>query len=129
VDELHKSVSLVVGATPRRSTSSLGINLMLKVSDSARAKYLLRARADGKFKLWPFIIFNKWRYAFHLLYFLCGFAYLARRGDLLSEWFFFGLCAGVLIADFSWFVGRNKGRSFAFKTANWEEITKLANGN
>jgi len=102
---------------------------MLKVSDSARAKYLLRARADGKFKLWPFILFNKWRYVFFTLYALCGAVYLARRGELLAVWFFAGLCVGMLITDFSWFIGRNKGRHFAFKTTNWEEITMLAKDN
>jgi hypothetical protein len=125
VDDEDKTASFVAVAPPRRSTSSLGVNLMLKVSDGARAKYLLRARADGKFKLWPFIVFNKWRYIFFSLYTLCGAAYLLHRSQLLALWFFAGLCVGMLITDFSWFVGRNKGRHFAFKTTNWEEITVL----
>lgn len=99
---------------------------MYKVSDSARAKYLLRARADGKFRLLPFLALNRWRYLFFGLYILIGTVYFLYSRALLAGWFFAGLCAGMLIIEFSWFIGRNRGRGFTFATTNWEEVTRLS---
>jgi hypothetical protein len=44
---------------------------MFNLSDSARAKYLLQTRADGKYKLRYFIAINKWR---HLAFASTGFS-------------------------------------------------------
>jgi hypothetical protein len=103
---------------------------MLKISDKVRAAYLLRARRDGKFRLWPFVQLNKWRYLFLALYMGFGVAYFRANPQLaLAKWFFAGLCIGWIITDLSWLRGRNKRRDFAFKTKNWDEVSRLAQGD
>jgi hypothetical protein len=102
---------------------------MFKVSDMARAKYLLQARADGKFRLLPFVRHNKTRHAAFGIYMLLGAIYFAFWGTLLGLWFFIGLCAGLVITELSWLRGRNKGFSFMSRTTDWAEVTRIANGN
>ena len=99
---------------------------MLNPSDSTRAKYLLQARADGKYKLRHFIAINKWRHLAFGLYLLLGCIYFICWGTSLGFSFFMGLCAGALITELSWLRGRNRTWLFTSKTTNWQEIARLA---
>lgn len=57
---------------------------MFNLSDSARAKYLLQTRADGKYKLRYFIAINKWRHLAFGLYWLLGSIYFIFWGTWLG---------------------------------------------
>ena len=102
---------------------------MLNPSDRTRARYLLQARSDGKYKLRYFVAFNKWRHLAFGLYVLLGGIYFLRWGTWLGFSFFIGLCAGALITELSWLRGRNRSWAFTSKTTNWHEITRLAETN
>jgi phosphohistidine phosphatase SixA len=39
-----------------------------------------------------------------------------------------GLCSGLVITELSWLRGRNKGFSFMYRTTDWAEVTRIANG-
>ena len=99
---------------------------MLTFTDKSRARYLLEVRANGKYKIWHFIRFNRYRYTFFAVYIPVGIAYFARWGTVAQMLGFIGLGSGLLVGDLSWLRGRNKSWPFTLKTTNWGEVERIA---
>jgi hypothetical protein len=100
---------------------------MFKFTDKARAQYLLEVRANGKYRLWHFVRFNRHRYLVFGIYIPDAAVYFAFWGSIPGMFGFLGLSFGILVTDLSWLRGRNKSWPFTSKTTNWDEVQRLAN--
>ena len=101
---------------------------MAKMSDKMLAKRMVQVRAQGGYKIGPFLRFNAKGYVVLVLYFGAMLAFLA----YVQMWTVFSGIAcfvcGVFIRDVSWLVGLRRTWEFSRKIIDWDRVKRVADG-